>query len=200
MAAKSESISTTTVRNTEHDYRVLWQVLAEEYRQIHLQKPAVNETDRRAFDERLKTLTEERRQQSEKDQAKWDEQQLRDFIRRYYCGADAPEQAALCLSGGGIRSATFCLGVLQRLAETPSPAGSTTVDAPTPPQPAGPHKSLLEHFHYLSTVSGGGYIGSWLSAWQTRDPNAIKKLGEAPGPTSRSSPSPSNICANTACT
>jgi hypothetical protein len=50
---------------------------------------------------------------------------------------------ALCLSGGGIRSATFGLGVLQGLA----------------------HTKLLSRFHYLSTVSGGGYIGSWLSRW-----------------------------------
>jgi Patatin-like phospholipase len=50
---------------------------------------------------------------------------------------------ALCLSGGGIRSASFGLGVLQALAEA----------------------GLLTRFHYLSTVSGGGYIGSWLSAW-----------------------------------
>src|SRR3954471_13184176 len=53
---------------------------------------------------------------------------------------------ALCLSGGGIRSATFCLGVLQSLAR---------------------HK-LIGKFHYLSTVSGGGYIGSWFSAWNKR--------------------------------
>ena len=52
-------------------------------------------------------------------------------------------QAALCLSGGGIRSAAFCLGVLQALAE----------------------KGLLAQFHYLSTVSGGGYIGGWLTRW-----------------------------------
>ncbi len=51
--------------------------------------------------------------------------------------------AAICFSGGGIRSATFGLGVLQGLAK---------------------HK-LLSKFDYLSTVSGGGYIGSWLSAW-----------------------------------
>ena len=50
---------------------------------------------------------------------------------------------ALCLSGGGIRSASFALGVLQALARA----------------------NLLTRFHYLSTVSGGGYIGSWLSAW-----------------------------------
>ncbi len=57
-----------------------------------------------------------------------------------------PERRALCLSGGGIRSATFSLGVLEAFAR---------------------HK-LLESFHYLSTVSGGGYIGGWLSAWMTR--------------------------------
>lgn len=28
---------------------------------------------------------------------------------------------------------------------------------------------LLGKFHYLSTVSGGGYIGSWLSAWIARE-------------------------------
>ena len=47
---------------------------------------------------------------------------------------------ALCLSGGGVRSAAYCLGVLQALAAAKRLAG----------------------FHYLSTVSGGGYIGAWL--------------------------------------
>jgi len=47
---------------------------------------------------------------------------------------------ALCLSGGGIRSASFCLGVLQALAA----------------------KRLLNRFDYVSTVSGGGFIGGWL--------------------------------------
>lgn len=51
--------------------------------------------------------------------------------------------SALCLSGGGIRSATFGLGIIQALAE---------------------HK-LLSKIDYLSTVSGGGYLGSWLSEW-----------------------------------
>jgi len=59
----------------------------------------------------------------------------------------APDQLmGLAFSGGGIRSATFNLGVLQALAEL----------------------ELLEEFDYLSTVSGGGYIGSWLSAWIAR--------------------------------
>lgn len=56
-------------------------------------------------------------------------------------GATQPA-IGLALSGGGIRAATFSLGLLQGLAE----------------------QRLLSKFHYLSTVSGGGYIGSWLSA------------------------------------
>jgi hypothetical protein len=57
---------------------------------------------------------------------------------------ELPEKrTALCISGGGIRSATFGLGILQGLARC----------------------GLLDRFHYLSTVSGGGYIGSWLSGW-----------------------------------
>jgi hypothetical protein len=50
--------------------------------------------------------------------------------------------AGLAISGGGIRSATFALGILESLRDY----------------------QLLSKFHYLSTVSGGGYIGSWLSA------------------------------------
>jgi hypothetical protein len=56
------------------------------------------------------------------------------------------QPTALCLSGGGIRSATFCLGVLQAFACS----------------------GRLKAFHYLSTVSGGGYIGSWLSNWRSQ--------------------------------
>jgi hypothetical protein len=57
---------------------------------------------------------------------------------------------ALCLSGGGIRSATFALGVMQGLARY----------------------GLLDKFHYLSSVSGGGYIASWLSRWRSCVPDA----------------------------
>ena len=48
----------------------------------------------------------------------------------------------LAFSGGGIRSATFNLGVIQGLA----------------------NYGVLSKFDYLSTVSGGGFIGGWLSA------------------------------------
>ncbi|MCL4800555.1 MAG: hypothetical protein KJ025_13270, partial [Burkholderiales bacterium] len=68
-------------------------------------------------------------------------------------GADALERArearltGLAFSGGGIRSATFNLGILQALGEL----------------------RALRAFDYLSTVSGGGYIGSWLTALVHRE-------------------------------
>ena len=71
----------------------------------------------------------------------------------------ALNSAALCLSGGGIRSAAFALGVIQALATWPRTP---------PPNVAAEDSSILTRFQYLSTVSGGGYIGSWLSAWVTR--------------------------------
>ena len=62
--------------------------------------------------------------------------------RRRTFGLEAGRDAAsgLALSGGGIRSATFALGVLTVLAE----------------------RGLLPSFDYLSTVSGGGYAGAFL--------------------------------------
>ncbi|NND96606.1 MAG: hypothetical protein HKN47_04675 [Pirellulaceae bacterium] len=63
----------------------------------------------------------------------------------------------LALSGGGVRSASFNLGVLQSLYQ----------------------KGILRHVDYMSTVSGGGYVGSSLSSlalhpetefnWKTED-------------------------------
>jgi hypothetical protein len=61
---------------------------------------------------------------------------------------------ALALSGGGIRSATFAFGVLQALATV-----DTQSEAPVTSR--GPKQSLLRRFDYLSTVSGGGYIGAF---------------------------------------
>jgi choline dehydrogenase-like flavoprotein len=57
-----------------------------------------------------------------------------------------PDTVALALSGGGIRSATFALGVLQALAR----------------------KNRLRKVDILSTVSGGGFIGSFLGRLFTR--------------------------------
>lgn len=60
----------------------------------------------------------------------------------------------LAFSGGGIRSATFNLGILQGLARL----------------------GVLSKFDYLSTVSGGGYIGSWLMAWMHHQNIGIKDV------------------------
>src|SRR5262247_2905614 len=86
-------------------------------------------------------------------------------------GKPSAPVSALCISGGGIRSATFAMGAIQGLAE----------------------KGLLDSFDYLSTVSGGGYIGSWLSAWKQRQGGIDKiipsLLPAAPFP-SNSGPDP----------
>lgn len=65
----------------------------------------------------------------------------------YLWSRDHGRLRGLCFSGGGIRSATFNLGVLQGLAK----------------------RDLLRSFDYLSSVSGGGYIHQWLAAWIKRE-------------------------------
>ncbi len=56
--------------------------------------------------------------------------------------AEGMDAVGLALSGGGIRSATFCLGVVQVLAD----------------------RGLMEDIDFLSTVSGGGYTGSFVTS------------------------------------
>ena len=79
---------------------------------------------------------------------------------KFYRSLNGLNSAALCLSGGGIRSAAFALGVIQAFATHPRPDPSAVAPVDSA------DKSFLAKFHYLSTVSGGGYIGSWLSAWR----------------------------------
>jgi hypothetical protein len=80
----------------------------------------------------------------------------------FYCSLNKLNRGAICCSGGGIRSATFCLGIVQALAGYDVKAKQWTAEVE-------PQNSFLGHFHYLSTVSGGGYFGSWLSSWRERD-------------------------------
>jgi hypothetical protein len=63
----------------------------------------------------------------------------------------------LALSGGGIRAAIFSLGILQALAK----------------------KGRLRAIDFLSTVSGGGYTGSFLGRLFTR--SSIASLAETKG-------------------
>ena len=84
-----------------------------------------------------------------------------DAVRAAMLRAD---YTALCLSGGGIRSAAFALGVVQGLATS----------------------GQLARVDYLSTVSGGGYLGAWLTAWMHREgaggrPHAARPLGSGLG-------------------
>lgn len=75
----------------------------------------------------------------------------------------APDNlSGLCISGGGVRSATLGLGMLQAFIK----AGK------------------LKYFDYLSTVSGGGYIGACLSSLLSAEParrdKSYNNEGEAP--------------------
>lgn len=58
-----------------------------------------------------------------------------------------PELFGVALSGGGIRSASYCLGALQALDQ----------------------KGLAGRIDYLSTVSGGGYIGASMISAMTQN-------------------------------
>ncbi|WP_198115136.1 patatin-like phospholipase family protein [Massilia rhizosphaerae] len=82
-------------------------------------------------------------------------------LRRAVPARQATSAWGLCLSGGGIRSATFCLGVLQALSRAPRPPGAAALPFAGA---AEPEKSLLGQFDYLSTVSGGGYIGTFFAS------------------------------------
>ena len=73
--------------------------------------------------------------------------------------ADDAPLAGLALSGGGIRSAAFNMGVIQTLARA----------------------GLLPRIDYLSTVSGGGYIGSCFTWLRAHVPvKTSSKLGALP--------------------
>jgi hypothetical protein len=67
----------------------------------------------------------------------------------------ADEMKGLALSGGGVRSASFCLGVMQALNAA----------------------AVLQKIDYLSTVSGGGYIGSSMTVAMLAAAIAAAKAG-----------------------
>jgi len=91
----------------------------------------------------LRLLVPEKEEQVAKQSQPSGTEQEREKLNELVKQLHEANHAALCLSGGGIRSATFNLGILQGLAQS----------------------GLLSRFHYLSTVSGGGFVGAWLSAW-----------------------------------
>lgn len=78
--------------------------------------------------------------------------------KRFVTPSASAGLVGLALSGGGIRSATFNLGLLQGLAD----------------------KKVLQFCDYLSTVSGGGYIGSCVSSLLADSPEVSTKPNEFP--------------------
>lgn len=68
---------------------------------------------------------------------------------------DSGQLRGLALSGGGIRSASFCMGVVQQL-----------------------HRAgIIDRLHYMSTVSGGGFTGASLSWFLSWKPQGGKRFG-----------------------
>jgi len=137
----------------------LCQVLQEEYERLHGELLERDSKLKNRYDEYLKLqeetihnhINEEEPRRSQNINGK-----LVPEMYKFIHGLPPNRQrAALCLSGGGIRSAIFALGIIQGLARS----------------------GLLSKFDYLSTVSGGGFIGSWLSAWIY---HTWKGLGESP--------------------
>jgi hypothetical protein len=76
------------------------------------------------------------------------------------------ELSALCFSGGGIRSASFGLGVLWQLARQSWDSSKAN------------QNGLLNQLDYVSTVSGGGYVGSWFTGWIKRHPKGLNGVIE----------------------
>lgn len=75
--------------------------------------------------------------------------------------------AGLALSGGGVRSATFSLGLLRGLAKGGRTASLNTATQPANGRAEHPaeqlsRQGLLGRFDYLSSVSGGGYVAAML--------------------------------------
>jgi hypothetical protein len=70
--------------------------------------------------------------------------------------SDIEDTWGICFSGGGIRSATICLGIMQKFMK----------------------ENIFKFFDYLSTVSGGGYIGSCLTSLLSNPEECYLKTGE----------------------
>ena len=73
--------------------------------------------------------------------------------------AELNDLFGVCLSGGGIRSATFSLGIIGELAR----------------------RQIFHKVDYLSTVSGGGYLGTFLTSWLGKNPRVEENVS-APNP------------------
>lgn len=96
-----------------------------------------------------------------------------DDVRDDLCG--------LAISGGGIRVATFAIGAIQSLAAGPKAASDGRTLSSDLKEPVGQtdgHTGVLGAFDYISTVSGGGFVGGWLTSWIHRSSKPEKQTDE----------------------
>ena len=85
-------------------------------------------------------------------------QQLPGKVSDRYAPRVSNRLLGLALSGGGVRSSTYALGALQRLARL----------------------GVLQHVDYLSTASGGTYLGAAWSSLAADDPANGSRPGNFP--------------------
>jgi len=97
------------------------------------------------FQDEIRAINLRRRALNRKRE-EWGEPLRPELPEDFEHAGETIEAVGLALSGGGMRSAAVCLGALQALN----------------------HNRALRNIDYLSTVSGGGYIGCSLSATMTR--------------------------------
>ena len=148
---------------------LLYDVLVEEYQHQGIQPPFPREDHDKRFEEERPALEERlglgslRDSDPEEYQHRLDGERVKGFYA--WLHGQGVQRSALCFSGGGIRSATFGLGIVQGLAR---------------------HR-LLRRWDYLSTVSGGGYLGSWLSAWICRVRQGLEGKDPQPAPSRQQS-------------
>jgi hypothetical protein len=139
---------------------LLYRVLVDEYEHQGLQPPFPEEELEKELEARLPDLEEKLKSVRESDEQEYERQLDAERVKGFYAWLHKNDvrRSALCFSGGGIRSATFGLGLLQGLAR----------------------QRMLGRFDYLSTVSGGGYLGSWLTSWIHHERNRLLKEGQDP--------------------
>ena len=150
----------------------LIEVLEAEFEYLHHPLPAADAA--RDGDSVLAPIGSDSENFSEQER---DDQRREIALRRHVHGLPRDERrAALCLSGGGVRSATFALGVVQALAK----------------------QGWLGQFHYMSSVSGGGYTASWLSSWIARSSGGVDSViasiaGNDAGAAHKAAPEPAQV-------
>jgi len=164
----------------------VWEVLRREYEELtgiqnldgeyrtHADRYATQQREARA---RIRTGRKDVAAEREHDR---EEHRFRDILIDRLHQA---ETTALCFSGGGIRSATFGLGVLQEFARRSDPQ-----------RRAGQRPGILSQVDYLSTVSGGGYLGAWFSSLAYHKSGASHVIAElSAAPNARIDPEPPEV-------